>query len=90
MSKINYDIKYGETKGYKQPIIKKGKDFIHFPEIIIRDMNEKNNINKYFCKIKKFIEIESEYINTKIKILLYNIDNFIIFFLFIKFIFIEF
>ena len=74
MSKINYDIKYGETKGYKQPIIKKGKDFI----------------NKYFCKIKKFIEIESEYINTKIKILLYNIDNFIIFFLFIKFIFIEF
>ena len=32
-SKINYDIKYGETKGFKRPIITKGKDFIHFTQI---------------------------------------------------------
>ena len=32
---INYVVEYGSTKGYKRPKIKKGKDFNHFPDIVI-------------------------------------------------------
>ena len=28
-------VEYGSTKGYKRPNIKKGKDFVHNPEIVI-------------------------------------------------------
>ena len=33
--RINYIVEYGSTKGYERPNIKKSKDFVHEPQIII-------------------------------------------------------
>ena len=42
---INYIIEYGNTKGFERPKIKKGKDFIHDPEVVIKGTIEgKKNI----------------------------------------------
>ena len=46
-SKIKYLVEYGSTNGYKRPNIKKGKDFIHNPEILIEGIIEgKKNMDK--------------------------------------------
>ena len=34
-SKMKNIVEYGSTKGYKRSNIKKGKDFVHNPEIVI-------------------------------------------------------
>ena len=42
---INYFIEYGSSKGFERPKIKKGKDFYHNPEVIIKGKIEgKKNI----------------------------------------------
>ena len=54
-------VEYGSTKGYKRPNIKKGKDFIHNPEIVIKgiiggkktiDSNKEEKINEAKTKPK--------------------------------------
>ena len=37
---INYFVEYGKTKGYDRPKIKKGKDFYHNPELLIKGIIE--------------------------------------------------
>jgi hypothetical protein len=49
-----YLVEYGSTKGYKRPNIKKGKDFIHNPEIVIEGTI--SGIKKIPPTLKSFFE----------------------------------
>ena len=61
-----YLVEYGSTNGYKRPNIKKGKDFIHNPEILIEGIIEgKKNMDKKEDEKISNINVKGSKVNLK-------------------------